>query len=439
MSALVLASAATSASGVVWFVKPGAAGAGTSWANPIDLQGALAAAAAGDEIRVAAGTYKPGAARNSTFLLNGETLRGGYPAAGGAVADPVANPTILSGDIGVAGMAADNCYHVVWSWGGIIDGFIIRGGNADGLGGGGADSIYGGGLYIRGGTIIDRCKIVRNRAHSGGGAYYFTNQPGSGLTVLRSTIVDNDAFGAAGAPAFLGNGGGILTESQEGAGALIMNRCSVLGNICTGSGGGVNSLDMSIDFQNTVFSGNSAMGGPGGGVQVASLAGPGLGTIFNCTFASNHANYGLGTGGASLSHIWLVNSILWGNTAAGGPVADRQVYGAVMNIEYCDIEGWAGGGAGNISGNPFYVDELGADGMAGTEDDDVRLKSLSPCRDAGRNSEAAIPSDRDGGIRIRQSKLLGGSVTVDMGAYEHPIVTLPGVGLTAPIAPGHVK
>ena len=106
--------------GVV-YVKAGATGSqnGLSWTNAyVDLQAALATAQSGDEIWVAAGTYKPttGTLRTKSFVMPaGVALYGGF--AGGETArnqrDWAANMTLLSGDIGAQGNATDNSYHVV--------------------------------------------------------------------------------------------------------------------------------------------------------------------------------------------------------------------------------------------------------------------------------------------------------------------------------------
>ncbi len=107
-----------------------------AYENP---QQALAVASNGDEIWVAQGTYSPGVARDNSFVLKeGVKLYGGFYGGESTLEDRDvhANPTILSGDIGIEGNVSDNSYHVI-SYSGllsaltIIDGFIIRDGNAD--------------------------------------------------------------------------------------------------------------------------------------------------------------------------------------------------------------------------------------------------------------------------------------------------------------------
>lgn len=94
----------------------------SSWTDACDLQTALIKATAGDEIWVAAGTYRPTARnhptdpRSATFVVKpGVALYGGFAGTetGREQRDWQANPTILSGDIGVEGDASDNSYHVV--------------------------------------------------------------------------------------------------------------------------------------------------------------------------------------------------------------------------------------------------------------------------------------------------------------------------------------
>ena len=158
-----------------WYVDQNAGGLnnGTSWTNAFNnLQDALGSASSGDEIYVAQGTYKPGANRSDTFqLVSGVQIYGGFPSGGGAMnqREWEVYETILSGDIGVSGDASDNSYHVVTTSGVIgppstvLNGFIIKGGKADGTGGAGTDR--GAGIYnVSGYPQLGEILIVDNYA-----------------------------------------------------------------------------------------------------------------------------------------------------------------------------------------------------------------------------------------------------------------------------------
>ncbi len=94
-------------------------GDGSNWtAQAMDLQTALATGTC-TELWVGAGTYLPtsGTDRSISFDIRpGLAVYGGF--AGTETQrnqrDPSANVSTLSGDIGVAGDAADNSYHVVF-------------------------------------------------------------------------------------------------------------------------------------------------------------------------------------------------------------------------------------------------------------------------------------------------------------------------------------
>ena len=137
----------------ILYVKPGANGDCLSWDTACELQTAIFNAVSGDQIWVAAGSYKPTTDTNRTAafqLKSGVAIYGGFPAAGGdwSQRDWETYPATLSGDIGVSGDNADNSYHVVKSNGvdasAILDGFTISLGYANGT-----SNDTGGGMYNR--------------------------------------------------------------------------------------------------------------------------------------------------------------------------------------------------------------------------------------------------------------------------------------------------
>jgi len=155
--------------------------------------------------------------------------------------------------------------------------------------------------------------------------------------------------------------------------------------------------------------------------------------LVNCTFSMNRAEeYGGGVWNAEKSNPTIVNCILWGNSDSGGTDEAAQIYGTGSRqrsqVDYCCVQGWTGslGGTGNLGGNPLFVDVDGPDDETGTEDDNLRLKSASPCINAGDNKAVGVDAsdlDADGDANEPvpfdfegKSRILNG--TVDIGAFE---------------------
>ena len=83
-------------------------------------------------------------------------------------------------------------------------------------------------------------------------------------------------------------------------------------------------------------------------------------------------------------------------------------------------------GNGNIGLAPLFFNAVGPDGIEGTEDDNLRLTSGSPCIDAGDRGAVpvAVTTDLDGNLRFVDApgtpNTGQGNPPVDMGAYEFP-------------------
>ena len=404
----------------VRYVNPRAKGqgSGASWANAYTkLQDALAAANAGDEIWVVAGTYKPagpGGDRSATFQLkSGVGVYGGF--AGREKQrderDPNKNVTILSGDLnGDDGpdfaKNAENSFHVVTGSNvdqtAILDGFTVTAGNADGPApkdSAGDDD--GGALFcLAGNPTLANCTFRANSAADSGAGLY-TRRAG-GLTLTKCTFIGNRAKW----------GGGFLTA--QGTLTTLVS-CTFAGNVSTFvGGGGLRSVGGDLSLVNCTFSGNSAAQEGGG------LCNPyaGRAMLVNCTFVGNSApegralvcGAGRNPGQAQPNRrglLVLTNCILWD----GGEEIANQ--GGVVKATFSDIQGgWEG--KGNLSVDPLFVDPDGPDKKPGTADDNLRLRAGSPCIDKG-NSGAVPPDsaalDLDGKLRVSGN-------AVDMGAYE---------------------
>ena len=389
---------------------------GTSWTNAYRgsdaLARALAASVSGDEVWVAAGLYKPttGTLRTATHTLRtGVGVYGGF-LGGETLRDQrnhVANVTTVSGDLlsndsGVNNLT-DNSYHVFVGTGAgagaILDGFTIRGGNANTASP--ADADKGGGLLIvgSGAPTVRNCRFIANRCTFGGGAVY--------IFAASATFADCS---------FEQNVGGSF------GGAFDMNnvvgkfdRCSFVGNTASRAGACESYGGSQTAYTNCIFRGNSATGSNGGGalwIGVSSAV-----TVRNSTFVANSATALAGciinTGGAST----VVNSILWANTGPGGTTVANQITnsGGTTTTSYSVVQGGYVG-TQNVNLDPKFVSQATAD---------FRLASGSPAIDSGINSfvPTGTTTDYDGNPRFRDDPTAADTGTgtapiVDRGAFE---------------------
>ena len=342
------------------------------------IQAAVAAAAAGDTVLVANGTYT--GAGNLDIDFGGKDLT--VKSSGGAANCIIDCQGAGRGFYLQSGETAASR----------IEGFTVKNGYGSSAGGA---MRFGGGSIANPNPVAANCVFIGNKADAGGAV--------SGGTAINCTFTGNTST----------RGGGMF-----GGNAV---NCAFTGNRAVNAAGlGYGGGMYTGTAANCTFTGNAA-GSDGGGAWFitalnCSFSGGGMagGTAMNCLFTGNSANPALKgvtsihctvVGGGSVSGSTLINCIVW-NTSINSSAAS-----------YSDIQGGAAG-TGNINANPLFVNASAGD---------YHLQTASPCIDAGTATTPSMPAtDFAGGPRWL------GSVP-DMGIYEsttsRPHASLAGAAL----------
>lgn len=374
----------------------------TGTCDHTNVQAAVDAAAEGDVIKVAAGTYTGVSSRagatQTVYISKTVTIRGGYTTANGFAGppDPAANPTTLDaqqqGRVFYIATPSTSPGQVISP---TIEGLRIGGGDADSGGGvyivsatvtlsrsviqSNTASMVGGGLYLRTGelTLIGNVILSNTAGASGGGVFMWA----SSATIESNVIAGNVASGEG---ALWAGGGGVYLHESD---ARLVNN-AVIDNWVANQGGGLYINGSSARLLHTTIARNgctAAIGGRGSGVYMRQDFSPGYAALTN-TILTNH-----GTGlYAAEGTTARIDGVLWYDNTT----ANTDGNGAITITNA-------------ITGTPAFVAE-GAH--------PYHLAVGSAAIDQGVS--AGVTSDIDGDTRPMDGDA-DGAATADLGADEY--------------------
>ncbi|MGA9639156.1 beta strand repeat-containing protein [Flavobacterium sp.] len=374
------------------------------------------------QIWAAGGTYKPlyspedgtnfGTNQNrlNTFLMvKNVQIFGGFAGTETILTDRnlslTTNKTTLSGDFGTADVVTgsgeslsitendSNAAHVILSAGDVgtalVDGFTIRGGNANlsstTLTVNGISTLlyYGGGMLNQSSSPkINNINFIANTADYGGGMFNQLSSP----TISNSTFVRNYSSGMI----------------NDDASPIIANTSFIDNN--GSDGGGIANFYSSPTITNSIFNNNAASRGGAVFNYDNSSA-----TIINTTFINNIG--GVGYGGAmqnDSSNPKIYNSIVWG---------DIRNNSSTPEIKNSLIEGSNDLTNGNIDATNLLSKDIFNDPTNG----DYSLNGFGPALNAGDNTlyTGTTATDKDLAGKARLFAGIPDPDAIDMGAYEY--------------------
>jgi len=289
----------------------------TNSASPCQtIQYAINQSPAGDEIRVAQGTYTETIGIGVTL-----TLKGGYEATGWT-RDITGNPTIID-----ANGADASVVNITPGINVTIEGFTLQGANHT--------SDVGGGFLINGASVVISATIIQNNVTgggSGGGIWY--EGDGVNVTLNNSQLLNNSASNSGGGIA------GCCGSSQT----LTLDNSVVRGNTAQNWGGGLNISSGSVNIlNNSQIVSNTATTSDGGGINAT----PGVTlTLASSAVMSNTAGGGGGGLFINNSTASLDNVNINGNQAggSGGGLALFQATAVFTNGQIANNTASSGGG-----------------------------------------------------------------------------------------------
>ncbi len=344
--------------------SPGPTFDGLTWQTAYHTIGqAMTAAASGNDIWVARGTYN-----EAVTMKNGVRLLGGFSGAERAPGDrdPSAYISLITG----GGTAHAVTFDSITDTATRIDGFKISNPTTNGVG----IWCFSSGGIIEGNTVTD---------NGGGGVRIYETDGAALMTVARNVITNNSAEAY---------GGGVYLDTQECQSSY--SNAAIVGNVIRANtavyGGGVcaKECDAGMAISSNTIVDNTATNS-GGGIYMTNAC-P---TIENNIIVGNSI-YGISSDPGDCNPIVL-------------PLRNNDVYGNSPANYYQVTPGPA-----DLSQNPLFVDRPNGD---------LHLSSGSPCINVGYSSaRGQLPVDVDGQPRIM------GTVDIGADEYSILHVTTTG-------------
>lgn len=390
---------------------------GTSWCTAFtDLQDALTPAAAGTEIRVADGTYKPGPDRASSFRLKtGVAVLGGFAGCGALdpdLRDLSIYESVLSGDLDGddvevpastccrelpdAGCDQNSCETVVClkrascctdQWDRLCAAL----------------------------AAIECCSVCGSRCENVVHVVRVSNSPLTDETAVLDGFTITGGFANAGNPGDRGAGIYMSGFSIFDPSRPTINNCRIRGNVAAEKGAGVANEFTEATFTNCAIYGNIAETRGAGVYNIQSSP-----SLLNCTVVGNTAITFAGGMWSVVDDgllITIANTVLFSNADSGGmdQSAQMNIGPGFFTVSHTTVQGWTGsfGGTGNNGLDPLFSDAAGPDGLFGTSDDDLSLTPGSPAINTGDPATEV----GEGAVDLSgQTRLIG--CRVDRGAIE---------------------